>query len=77
MASQAMGETAPTGPPAIRPKDGAEQHFHAAWPHQRPWCSGLELAPIHFGKAWLEIVIADHDGEIGISSPTAAPLASR
>jgi len=50
VAAQAESQAFPAGTLFIRSKDGAKQSLHAAWSHQRPGRSRLELAPVHIGK---------------------------
>ena len=73
MAAQAVRQTVPAGSLPVRVKDGAEKRLHPPGTHERPRGSGVELAPVHFGEARFEIVVAGHRGEGGVPASHPGP----
>ena len=69
MVAQAVRQAVPAGSLSIRAKDWTEQRLHAARPHRHPRRRRFELAPVHVGEAWFEIIVAQDDGKPGIARP--------
>ena len=66
--TQPVGQAIPTGALPVRVKNGSEQRFHAARPHQHPRRFRLEPAPIHRCKPPVEVIVAYEYRELGTAS---------